>query len=374
MTTIINWMGGWPKEGLVAASEWEERLAAAASEQKSGAASPVRKESESDSELRAAIAGDLLPGSGINEGAGLLVLVSGADAAIGKLAERLLSPGDVVLTEKLTSRSVLQLLRKAGVRIVPVGGDREGMNPEALQEALSIHRPRLVYAAPSCTDPEGAAWNKERLASAIRLCRKAGVLMLRDDRQELIRYGKKDLNLRSGVREEAGVLSVGQLPPGLVGGLKFGWVAGTSEDMERWLPPQVQAELQPTSLERAALAALLREQPLSPLLDMLNVQCGRKMRRLTELLALSQVPKLTWVSPEGGIHLWLTLPPALDGEALLRGAWLKGLMFQPGTPFYATEPQRNTVRLTFAFADDRQMKAGAARLIEAMGEFLGRSM
>lgn len=69
----------------------------------------------------------------------------------------------------------------------------------------------------------------------------------------------------------------------------------------------------------------------------------------------------------------MTLPSGLDGEALLRGAWLKGLMFQPGAPFFAAEPQRNTVRLTFQAADERQMKTGVSRFIEAIGDFVGRS-
>lgn len=30
MSSIINWMGGWPKEGLVSSADWEERVEAAA--------------------------------------------------------------------------------------------------------------------------------------------------------------------------------------------------------------------------------------------------------------------------------------------------------------------------------------------------------
>jgi 2-aminoadipate transaminase len=72
------------------------------------------------------------------------------------------------------------------------------------------------------------------------------------------------------------------------------------------------------------------------------------------------------------LHLWVILPSGLEGESLLRGAWLKGLIFQPGAPFYVKEPLVNTLRVTFAFADERQMKQGLTRLEESIGEFTGR--
>jgi 2-aminoadipate transaminase len=93
---------------------------------------------------------------------------------------------------------------------------------------------------------------------------------------------------------------------------------------------------------------------------------------MIEQLSIREVPDLSWIKPIGGLHLWLTLPEGLDGEALLRGAWLKGLIFQPGAPYFVKDPRVNTLRITHAFADERQMKLGLGRLAESMEEFTGR--
>jgi 2-aminoadipate transaminase len=374
MHRIINWMGGWPRDGLVSASEWEERLAEAADRTRLAGLSGRPRTSLRD-DLKAGLAGGLLKRK--TEGKEKhLRIASGADAILKRIAENALNPGDAVLTERVTARSALQAFRKAGLRVAAVEGDEQGLDPDALRKAIRTHRPRLVYAAPVCSDPSGAAWSEERARSVARICGEAGVPMIRDDRQEMLHYadGTEPHMLRLSPALP-GTLSIGQLPPGLIAGLRFAWAAGQPDVMNRLLPAGTAALLEPgvTPLERAALSGLLQDHPLEPLIDMLRVQCRERMRCLTGLLAPHRALGLRWRNPEGGVHLWLRLPEGLDGEALLRGAWIKGLMFQPGAPFYAERPERNFLRLTFAYADEKQLRTGTARLIEAVEEFLGRS-
>lgn len=62
----------------------------------------------------------------------------------------------------------------------------------------------------------------------------------------------------------------------------------------------------------------------------------------------------------------------LDAKTLLTCAVDKGVTFVPGTPFYAGEPKRNTMRLNFSFAEPDVIRTGMERLSEAASEFLGR--
>ncbi|MFC4599587.1 aminotransferase class I/II-fold pyridoxal phosphate-dependent enzyme [Cohnella hongkongensis] len=372
MSSIINWMGGWPKEGLVSSSDWEERVEAAAAamaaeEPETGRRKPGSREEE----LKSRLSASLLHGK--TGGAGSRVrLTKGADGALNWIIGAALQPGDVVLTERLTSRTSLQAFRKAGIRVEAVEGDRRGMNPEALTNALFRYRPKMVYIAPSCTEPEGARWNDEYRAAVFHRCQEAGVLLVTDDRQEMLIYEREES--APPKRLDAGVLSIGQLPPGLIAGSRIGWIAGTADVFHRPSPADGEHVLKYAlgPIEQRALAKLISEQPLEPLIDMLRVQCRERKRKMTEELSRQGIEDLTWAEPSGGLHLWLVLPSGLDGEALLRGAWLKGVIFQPGAPFYAKDPKPNTIRLTHAFADERQIRQGVARLAESIGEFTGR--
>ncbi|RED63909.1 PLP-dependent aminotransferase family protein [Cohnella lupini] len=372
MSSVINWMGGWPKEGLVSAADWEERVEAAAAIEAAEKLGVIERKSDpfGEEKLRAQLANGILRGKTGGDG-NQLRLKHGADGALAWLVDNKLVSGDVVLTEKLTSRSALQAFRKAGMRVEAVEGDRRGMDPEALTTALYKYRPRLVYVSPSCTEPEGLSWSSECRTALHNRCREAGVLLVTDDRQELLNY--EPGFVMPNRRIEAGVLSIGQLPPGLVAGLRLGWVAGAAEQLiARTDAASSRKETGANSLEHRALSQMMEEQPLEPLFDMLRVQCAERMRRMIEQLSIREVPDLSWIKPAGGLHLWLTLPEGLDGEALLRGAWLKGLIFQPGAPFFVKDPRVNTLRITHAFADERQMKQGLGRLAESMEEFTGR--
>lgn len=372
MSSVINWMGGWPKEGLVSGADWEERLAVAAAnaaidERAAGASDQARR--NGDAKLRNQLANGLLSGkTGRDER--YLVLTSGADEALALIMDKTAAPGDVVLVERLTSRSALQAFRKAGLQTAAVEGDRHGMDPEALTTALYRYRPKMVYVSLSCTDPEGAVWSEERKQAARQRCQEAGVLLVSDDRQEMLLY---DYDASRQRKAEHGMLSIGQLPPGLVAGLRLGWIAGSVECLRAYIRKLGGDHLVPIpAVEQRALSDLIEEQPLEPLVEMLRVQCRERMKKMTELLGGKHMPDLTWIVPKGGLHLWVILPSGLDGESLLRGAWLKGLIFQPGGPFYAKDPQANTLRLTHAFADERQLKLGVARLAESIEEFTGR--
>lgn len=374
MNQVINWMGGWPKEGLIAGSDWDERLASAASKAAEDAAIGClanRCEVQGAQKLREQLSNGLLKGK-TGGNSRLLTVTPGADGALAWIVERTAKPGDVVLVERLTSRSALQSFRRAGLQPLAIAGDRNGMDPEALTTALYRYRPKLVYVGWTCTDPEGGSWSAERKQAVRSRCQEAGVLLITDDRQEMLLYDGDDPDLQR--RVDSGCLSIGQLPPGLITGLRIGWIAGNADTLRLdLLGDQPAVNVPPVSaIEQQALSDLIEEQPLSPVIDMFKVQCSVRMKKITELLAQKRLPDLGWTTPKGGMHLWVTLPSGLDGETLLKGAWLKGLIFQPGGPFYAKDPLINTLRLTYAFADEKQLKQGVSRLAESIEEFTGR--
>lgn len=374
MSSIINWMGGWPKEGLVSSSDWEERVEAAAAELAAEEFGLGRRESGSvrEEKLKEQFAKGLLHGKTGGSGS-RIKFTKGADGALSWIIGEALQPGDTVLTERLTSRTALQAFRKAGMRVEAVDGDRKGMDPEALTTALFRYRPRMVYVAPSCTEPEGAKWSVEHKAAVFHRCREAGVLLVVDDRQEMLLYEAEEPASAQRLLEP-GVLSIGQLPPGLIAGSRVGWIAGTAAPVNRPLFSAGENARKHAlgPIEQRALSGLIEEQPLEPLLDMLRIQCRERKRMMTDQLSRQGIDELAWAEPRGGLHLWLVLPPGLDGEALLRGAWLKGVIFQPGAPFFTKDPKPNTVRITHAFADERQIRQGVARLAESIEEFTGR--
>jgi 2-aminoadipate transaminase len=54
-----------------------------------------------------------------------------------------------------------------------------------------------------------------------------------------------------------------------------------------------------------------------------------------------------WQTPRGGMFFWVRLPEGYDAMALLDKAVEAGVAFVPGAPFFASDADARTLRLSF---------------------------
>jgi DNA-binding transcriptional MocR family regulator len=72
------------------------------------------------------------------------------------------------------------------------------------------------------------------------------------------------------------------------------------------------------------------------------------------------------VVPAGGFHLWLPLPERVDDQELTVAAAAERVVVFPGWPWYAGEPPRPHVRLSFAAAPPDALAEGVRRLARTL--------
>ena len=70
--------------------------------------------------------------------------------------------------------------------------------------------------------------------------------------------------------------------------------------------------------------------------------------------------------PEGGMNLWVPLPPGTDERELAQRALAAGVVVSPGRPFFAAEPPGPFLRLTFAAEPPDRLVAAVRRLTDAL--------
>jgi 2-aminoadipate transaminase len=79
-----------------------------------------------------------------------------------------------------------------------------------------------------------------------------------------------------------------------------------------------------------------------------------------------------WTEPQGGMFVWLTVPAGVDTLRLLERAIAAGVAFVPGAPFYADNPRRDTLRLSFVTVPDESIDRGVAILARLVNEEANR--
>ena len=102
-----------------------------------------------------------------------------------------------------------------------------------------------------------------------------------------------------------------------------------------------------------------------------SIDLYRTKRDLMLSLLQRHMPEgVSWTHPEGGLFLFLTLPPQMDTVALYDRALGAGVAYVAGSFFYPDGSHRNTMRLNFSFLDSSRMEEGIKLLADVIASAL----
>jgi 2-aminoadipate transaminase len=281
-----------------------------------------------------------------------------------------------VLVENPTYLASLQVFNLGGLRIVPVPSDKDGMIMADAERLMREHKPRMVYVVPTFGNPTGRVWSLERRKGLLELCSRFGIPILEDDPYGEIKFNANDyfptLFSLAGAADGGGVLYTSTFSKTVAPALRTGWAIGDRRVIQMLAKAKQAADLHSSTLDQQTLDQLLREFPLDEHIRRIGDAYGARLGQMENLLKSQNWPDVKWITPQGGMFLWLEFPEALDTQALLRSAVTKGVAFVPGAAFYAAAPQRHTARLNFTYTEGERMALGISRLAEALGEFTAR--
>ena len=102
-----------------------------------------------------------------------VVVCSGGQPALATAFRALAAPGDPVLVEAPTYLGAIVAARAAGLRVVPVPSDADGVRPDLLAQAFARTGARLVYCQPLYANPHGSVLAADRRGRGARRRRRA---------------------------------------------------------------------------------------------------------------------------------------------------------------------------------------------------------
>jgi DNA-binding transcriptional MocR family regulator len=301
-----------------------------------------------------------------------VLVTTGAQQAIGLIAQMYLRPGCTVVVESPSWPGCLDVFRAAGARLVSVPLDEDGVRPDALAKAFTEHNPVLAYLMPTFHNPTGALMSATRRQRVAELAGRHGIPVVEDNAYA----GFAPLSgaptpppIGAYARHPAEILSVGSLAKTIWSGLRIGWVRGPAETIERLARYKARADLGSPILDQALAARLLPKLP--------NIAANRREileRRLAHLQTLltRDLPGWRWRTPEGGSALWVELP-GTDAHVFAQVALRHGVEVVPGSATDPTGRHDNHIRLPFTLPEPEVTEL-VARLAAAWAELSRHGM
>lgn len=320
-----------------------------------------------DVRFREALAGFLTGQYDLKVDPGQLFVSNGVSQALDLVCTLHTQPGDVVFVEEPTYFLALRIFADHRLRVVGLPTDEDGLVSEALEEALTRHRPALLYTAPTHQNPSGATLPLHRRRRLIELSQEHGFTVLADEVYHCLSYGEHPPPPLASFVGGGAVLSLGSFSKILAPGLRLGWVQGRADRLR----PLAQCGLLDSggglnpftaAIVRSALELGLQDQHLARLRQ---VYAGR-LDALDAALRAELAGRLEYRRPAGGFFIWARLADGRDAEALQEVAQPAGVGFRPGVRFSSQGDLADWVRLCFAYYDEARLAEGAARLAQAM--------
>jgi GntR family transcriptional regulator/MocR family aminotransferase len=311
--------------------------------------------------LREAIAAHVATARAVRCSAEQVLVIAGAQQAIGLIAQVLLDPGDTALVEDPGYGSAREALRAAGVRPVAIPVDGEGLIVDQTTRRL---RGRLCYVTPSHQYPLGVTLSLARRLALLEWARAANAWILEDDYDSEFRYEGRPLASLQGLDPDGRVLYLGTFSKTLFPGLRLGYLI---------VPPQLSA---------AVIAARMALDQYAPGLlqavvaDFLTAgHYARHLRRMRTLYAQRQAVLVSAVRREcggqlevspnpTGLHLVAWLAEGLSDADVSRRAAARGLDARPLSTYRVSPQGRGGIVLGFAAFEPRQIRQ-ATRLLAA---------
>lgn len=358
---VISFAGGLPAPDLFDVDGWQEAFHKAAGDRRNLQYAPT----EGDPALRAALA-ERMTSRGVPTTAADVLVTTGSQQALTLVTTAMVEPGDVVAVEEPTYLAALQCFQLAGARVVPVASDEHGMNPDALAEVLERDRPELVYVVTNFANPTGRTLTAARRRTIAALAATHDTWLVEDDPYGELRYrGERVPPLTSyGDR----VLYLGSLSKIGAPGLRLGWLRAPQSLMPATVIAKQAADLHTSAIDQAAAVLYLASDDLDG--HVRGLCAAYRGRRDTMVAALPATvpPGTTWTDPDGGMFVWLRLPGAVDTVDVLKRALANNVAYVPGAPFFATNPDPATFRLSFTTNTPDEITEGMARLATALAE------
>jgi DNA-binding transcriptional MocR family regulator len=284
--------------------------------------------------------------------------------AAAMLFEHLLEPGDRVVVEQPTYDRTLLLLQRAGVELVPVPLEADGLDVSALEAALSEGPVKLAHVIPNFHNPAGCTLSAQKRVRVIELAAEHGFWVFEDDPYRELPFEGEALETMLSLDRADRVIHASSFSKTVSPGVRVGYLAGPAEEIAKLAKRANETYISPNMLAEAIVLELCRSGALDS--NIAFVKGALRDRRDALVVALNeQLSEAEFVVPGGGYFLWLDLAEGTDTTALLAEAKGEGVTFVAG-PDFMLDGGENSLRLSFAPVPPERIGEGVSRIAGAL--------
>jgi len=370
---IISFAGGFPDSAMFDVDGIREAVNQALTEEAGGALQYGATEGYDP--LRQQLAAFMASKGAKDVAANGLIVTTGSQQALDLIGKTLINPGDKVIVEGPTFLATIQCFRLYGAEVIAAPIDAHGVKADELEKLVAEHKPKFVYLIPTFGNPSGATLSLARRKQVLEMAVRTQTVVIEDDPYGDLYFGEAPppslLALSAQVPGSRDwLVHCGSLSKVLSPGLRVGWMIAPPELLAKATMCKQFSDAHTSTFAQATAAQYLKAGRMPATLAHVRQVYAERARVMGESLKRELGDAIEFTQPGGGLFFWARLTGAngklKDAGELAKRAIDKGVAFVPGAPFFASNPDHATLRLSFATADVAKIEEGVGRLGQAI--------
>jgi GntR family transcriptional regulator/MocR family aminotransferase len=262
--------------------------------------------------LRIQIARHLAASRGVRCDPECIIIVSGTQHAIRLCADALLAPGDRIWIEDPGYYATHATLRAAGMRLVPVRVDAEGLDVE--HGARAAGAAKAVCVTPSHQFPTGVSMTMRRRIALTDWARASRAWIIEDDYDSEFRYDGPPLTALAGLGSDR-VLYIGTFTKILFASLRLAYAILPASVIERTIAARATHDRFPPRFMQDAVADLIADGTLAAHIRRVRSRYRKLRDEVITSLRETAGEALDFRVPDQGLHILARLPPGHPKDA-----------------------------------------------------------
>ena len=279
-----------------------------------------------------------------------VLLTQGVSHGLDMVIRTLLRHGDTVVVEQPAYANLLQMLRLAGLRVVPVPRNADGLDCEALERVAAQHRPRALFINTALQNPSGASIGMANAFRILQTAERHGLWVVEDDISRELAPGVTPMlaALDGGCR----VVYLGGYSKVISPSVRVGYVVAHRDAVRDIARTKMAVGLTSPEIMERIVHQVIRE-------GRYRAHIARTRERLEQ--AHAAVAGLMdahgfdiHTRPQAGLFLWAKVAGQWRGRGANRLAEMAlkdGIWLAPGSYFEADEADTPWVRFNVAYSE-----------------------
>ncbi len=289
-----------------------------------------------------------------------LLITSGSQQAIHLIAQAFIKPRDVVLFERPSYSAAIDIFRAQGAQIVTIDIHPEGYDLEQVEYYIKQYKPRLFYLNPTFHNPTGYTVPVEQRKRLVELAEHYRFLLIEDDAYHDIYFDEAPPPPIYTYDSAGTVIYIRSFCKYISPGLRIATVICPSSLMNSLLTEKSLADNGSPLLNQKIFLHYFSSLRLQQHLEKIRIALQIRKEIMEEELA---VTGWRWISPKGGLNLWVQLPDKLPTELLLSKSIEQSISFVPGQICDPLKQLSSWIRLSYSYANEKQLREGVQRLV-----------